>query len=244
MVLNRLPFDELHNDEFVQAFDQGCSLVATSNPNSNPAIEARRVIASNYSPLLKVLFSKDPASEKTAMIVKADHRRDGYVTGIKSLAFGNTKFDEDMTIVDAALVVLRLFQKHGDINKHSINEETAIINQIILETETDTVLMAAITKLNLSPWFVALKKINNTVNNLYLLRIQEQGNQPQDNPAEKRKEAQRAYQHLMDGIDSAANLDDTDSYATLINHLNELAAKYETTVAARKTKNAAPTKPN
>ena len=243
--LNRIPFKELRNDEIILAINQGCGIVLSDDPHTSTVIETRRAAAAAYPSILSVLFAKDPASEKTAQIIAEDHRRDSLVTGIKSIAFGNTKLYIDLSVVNAGHLVFRAFQKHGDINVKSYNEETSIIKQIIQEVNDNVELKAATIKLNLGIWFTELNKSNNAFYDLYILRIKEQGGEPQDNPADKRREAIQAYQFLMDGIAAAANLDDTGSYNTLINNLNQLAAKYETTLAARKTNNAkTPNTPN
>ena len=124
------------------------------------------------------LFQQEQSSGITQELIDLDDRRDKAFIGIKATLEAN-QYYFDETVKDAAASLLYNMNNYGtNIPRMNYQAETAVIDSMLSEWETETVLIAAITTLRLGDWIAELKTANQVFNDRYLARISESAANP------------------------------------------------------------------
>ncbi|OED35689.1 hypothetical protein AB832_06225 [Flavobacteriaceae bacterium (ex Bugula neritina AB1)] len=178
-------------------------------------------------------FQQAQGSAITQEIIALDERRDRAIIGFRSVIDGYTyHFQNNMATAAKALITN--ISSHGDsIPRMSYQEETAILNSIVKDMETEGELSQAITTLNLGSWLAELKTANQNFTSKYLERVGEAAaNQSADIP-QLRGNATEAYRTLITHIQAHQTLSGTAAYTTIINQVDVLAGQYNQVVDNR-----------
>lgn len=171
-------------------------------------------------------FLQSLGSALTQEIILLDERRDKAFIGIKTLLSGYT-YHYDTTQQDHAKNILLSIDIYGkDITRKSYQEETAIINSLINDLETQPELIAAINAINISDWVNELKTSNQAFGSKYIERVGETAANPITNITELRATTSTAYRTLISHIQAHDVLGNNPSYATLLEEIDVLTKQY------------------
>ncbi|OED39852.1 hypothetical protein AB832_03820 [Flavobacteriaceae bacterium (ex Bugula neritina AB1)] len=178
-------------------------------------------------------FQQSQGSTLTQEIINLDERRDRAIVGLRSTTDGYT-YHHDAATASAATALNTNIASHGArIQQLSYQEETATLDSIIADWETDSELTAAVTTLNLSGWLAELKAANAAFTTKYLERVEETAANPSENIPQLRNDATVAYRALTEHIGAHATLGTADGYNTLQDQISVLAGQYNQVVDNR-----------
>ncbi|AZJ33447.1 DUF6261 family protein [Tenacibaculum mesophilum] len=186
------------------------------------------------------LYQQVQGSTLTQEIITLDTRRDKAISGIKMILNGyENHFNE--AIVSAAKALLATINAHGtNIIRKSYQEQTAILDSICKDFETEPELIQAISLLDIATWVAELKNANTEFSTKYIERVGETAASPENNIEELRTEATLAYRKLVLHIEAHTTLSDNEAYPTLLNEIDVLAKQYNLVVDNR-SKSSTPT---
>ncbi len=180
---------------------------------------------------IEAIFKQSQGSELTKEIIALDERRDRAIVGLRGVT-DSYKYHYNGTVAQAATALNDNILTHGDtIQRLSYQEETAVLNSIIKDWETE--LKEAVMELGLSKWLAELKQSNTLFSAKYLERVGETASNPTINITELRIKATDAYRILVKHIEAYATLGGSDVYATLLNQIDILAGQYNQLVDNR-----------
>lgn len=178
-------------------------------------------------------FKQSQGSGLTQEVIALDERRDRAIVGLRGVT-DSYKYHFDTAIADAAGILNNIIVSHGDnIQRLSYQEETAVINSIVKDMETEEEATAAIAALNLDTWLTELKESNSTFSAKYLDRVGEAALNPSADIPELRVQATEAYRTLVTHIQAHATLSGTAAYTTILNQIDILAGQYNQVVDNR-----------
>jgi len=176
-------------------------------------------------------YQKD--SPITLELERLDMLRDEALVGIKLVADGYAHYFEPNEKA-AANTLITCFNKYGSaIIKLSYNAESAVVDKLVTDFETDATVAAALATLKITSWVGHLKASNNSFKAKYLERTTQYASQPQQSALELKPAAIAAYDKLLKNIDSRNTLDETGKYTVLIQKINALTEQYNNTVLRR-----------
>ncbi|WP_321516473.1 DUF6261 family protein [Marinifilum fragile] len=193
----------------------------------------------SFSSLLSdmtALYMPDRGSEITKLLEEDDARRDKAINGIQAVVEGFCNhFDNEYVM--AATVLLNSLNKYGSrISKQNYQGETAILDSILQEWKSESVLINALSKLSLTAWADELEAANAKFNTDYLDRVKEDAEQSDVKIIDIRNQMIESYRVLTTRIEAFATISDDETYATIINQVNSVIPKYNAVVDARKPK--------
>lgn len=187
---------------------------------------------------IDAVFKQSQGSGLTKDIIALDARRDSAIVGIRSIVEGYTYHFEEGTAIAANLLKDNLSTYGSNIQRLSYQEQTAVMNSIVKDWETNGELQAAVTALNLTNWLTELKAANVNFSAKYLERVGEEAVNPSANITGLREQTTVAYRQLMDHIMAHATLlGQSSTHQNIINHIDVLAGKYNQVVDNRSVTN-------
>ncbi len=179
------------------------------------------------------IFKQERGTAITQTLEAADVRRDRALVGLRYVLLGLT-YHSDEVVMGKAKALLEIIERQGPgVARLNYQAETAVINKIITDLETDAELVTYITELNIQYWTTELKTANTEFSNLYIKRTVEYGARfGQDRLPELREEAIVAYRDFIKFLTALATLNE-EVYAVLLAQLNALIKQYNTLVLER-----------
>ncbi len=196
-------------------------------------LTAQKVTLDSIVHKIDAAFKQSQGSELTQEVVALDERRDRAIVGLRGV-IDSYRYHFDSTITDAASILNNIIAAHGDnIQRLSYQEETAIINSIVKDMETEAEAIAAVATLHLGSWLAELKESNITFSAKYLDRVGEAALHPSSDIPKLRVQATEAYRTLVNHILAHATLGNTEAYTILLNQIDILAGQYNQVVNNR-----------
>lgn len=189
-------------------------------------------------------FNQSQGSTLTQEIIALDERRDRAIIGLRTVLEGyNSHYDA--AIATAAVALFSNINAHGSsIYRLSYQEETAVLNSIITDWETETELSEAVSSLGLTGWLNELKSANTLFAAKYLERVEETAANPAASIIALRSDTTIAYRDLIAHITAHQTLESDAAYNVLSNQISVLASQYNQVVDNRSGEgNDAPTSP-
>ena len=142
------------NGEYLQYMKDVLQLVNDAN------LDTLTVQVGALSPIvdnIDAAFQQSQGSTLTQEIINLDERRDRAIVGLRSTTDGYT-YHHDTAKATAATALNANIASHGNtIQRLSYQEETAVLDSIIADWETDSELTAAVATLDLGDWVSRVK---------------------------------------------------------------------------------------
>ena len=127
---------------------------------------------------LDAAFQLDQRNEFTQVLLDLDTKRGNVYRGIKSILEGNT-LHFSLTKQEAAKRLLFNLTSYGkDVIRMNYQAETAILDSMLADWNTDLTLQEAVVTLQLSEWVTELQRINIVFNERYLASVSETSANP------------------------------------------------------------------
>ncbi|WP_417800115.1 DUF6261 family protein [Tenacibaculum sp.] len=230
--MNNPYLNQYRNGEYLQYMKDILQLVnlqdidalALTNPTNELTTLVNRIDS---------LYQQVQGNSLTQEIIALDTRRDKAITGIKTLVSAYVNHFNEAT-VNAANALLTTINTYGtDIARKSYQEQTAILDSIRKDFETESELIQAISLLKITPWLTELKDANTEFSTKYIEHIGEPATTPENNIEELRIETTLAYRKLVLHIEAHATLSGNKRYPALINEINLLTKQYNLAVNTR-----------
>lgn len=230
--MNTPYLNRYRNGEYLQYMTDVINLVNKQDPTTlqldTPLDELKPIVDK-----IDQIFKLSQGSGLTQQLISLDDQRDGAIVGLRSITNGFT-YHYDTTKSSAARALLSNMTSHGDnIQRLSYQEETAVINSIIKDWQTDQELIAAVTELSIEDWVAQLKQVNQDFSAKYLDRVDQAAANPAIEIPNLRTQATEAYRKLVTHIQAHATLSATKAYTSLVNQVDVLAGQYNQVVENR-----------
>ncbi len=174
-------------------------------------------------------------SSLTVKISDADHYRDKLNSGLSDTVKGALNHFNP-AIKDAARRVQILLDRYGKINRKSYDEETAAINSLINDLNTDY--SADVATLGIGEWIAELQSANNAFVALMQERYSEETEKPEYNMKIARTDTDAAYSTITERIDALMIVNGEGIYAGFVKDLNQRIEKFNKILAQREGRNA------
>lgn len=175
---------------------------------------------------LEAVFQQEQWNGITQEIIALDVKRGNALKGIKHLLEGFT-YHSDNALKNAAKLLLHNFNNYGkNIPRMNYQMETAVIDSMLVDWETETNLNAAANMLPLAAWITELKMTNTAFNDRYLARVTEVAANPSVSFYSLRAECTTKYRALVSHLKAYATLRTNDTYQQIINEIYVLAKEY------------------
>lgn len=228
--MNTPYLNRYRNAEFLQYMKDSLQLV--NDANLNP-LTTQITVLTPVVTSIDAAFQQSQGSALTQDIIVLDERRDKTIVGLRSVTEGYT-YHYDAAVASAATALNANIAAHGsNIQRLSYQEETAVLDSIITDWETDTELTAAVNLLNLGDWLAELKTANTAFTTKYLERVEETAASSVESIPQLRDTATTAYRELTDTINAHAVLNTAPDYVSLQDQLSVLAGQYNQVVDNR-----------
>lgn len=244
-MIQDIPYSIFTNGEFIGLFTNIEKVCNDSDPITlkidAPLVEVKTAVTANNT-----LYVRQQKSTETPTVSSRDVLRDRYITGIRKVVNGYT-YHYDENVVKAALIIEACIDKYGsNIAKQSLVTETATLDKLAVDFETDDKVKAALALLNLTSWGGVLKQANVDFNDSYLVRNEEYAERPEGDMLELRKVVEAKFDILKRHIEFYALTTPSAAYNSLISKINSLIDQYVITAKRRRSGggNATPTNAN
>jgi hypothetical protein len=224
--------DRYRNSEFLQYMKDVLEIVNDKNVDTLQLTTQRDALAV-LSNQMDSLFQQEQSSGITQELIDLDTRRDRAFMGIKANleAFA---YHYDESLQAAARSLLFNLNNYGtNIPRMNYQAETAVIDSMLSDWETETDLVAAIATTQLTDWIAELKAANEVFNNRYIARVYEESATPGLSFTAMREEAVNSYKVLVAHIEAHATLGSNVTHQELVNQIGTLAKQYNLTVNLR-----------
>lgn len=220
------------NSEFLQYMKDVLELV-NANDVDTLQITTQRDTFATIITQMDNLFKQEQGSGITQELIVLDNRRDRAFMGIKAtLEALHYHYDKQQQL--AARSLLFNLNNYGtNIPRMNYQAETAIIDSMVADWETETDLSAALTVVKINNWVAELKAANNAFNERYLARISESAANPATSFTAVREVATNAYKTLVAHITAHATLGSNPLHKELTNEFSTLAKQYNQTINVR-----------
>ncbi|MBQ4820020.1 DUF6261 family protein [Aquimarina sp. MMG016] len=230
--MNTPYLNRYRNGEYLQYMTDFSELLNKQDLDALQLTETKAILDPLVSKI-DAAFKQSQGSGLTQEVIALDERRDRAIVGLRGIT-DSFKYHFDKSISDAADVLNNIIVSHGDnIQRLSYQEETAVINSIVKDMETEAEATAAVTTLNLDTWLTELKESNADFSTKYLDRVDEAALNPSANIPALRVEATEAYRTLVTHIQAHATLSGAEAYTTILNQVDVLAGQYNQVVDNR-----------
>lgn len=166
----------------------------------------------------------------TADISEADDWRDSLGTGLIYTVRGTT-YHFAPARREAAKRVLVVVENYGNINRKSYDEQTAAINSMVKDLQTDYA--DDIAALGLEKWVTELAAANKAFEELMQKRYEAEAGKPQYTMKTAREEVDDAYRAITERIGALIIVNGEEAYAGFVNDLNERIERYNNAVSRR-----------
>ena len=225
-------FDRYRNSEFLQYMKDVLELVNAHDVDTLQLTTQRDTLAT-ITHQMDDLFQQDQSSRITQELIELDDRRDKAFMGIKAnLEAYNYHYDDRLQ--SAARSLLFNLNNYGtNIPRMNYQAETAVIDSMLSDWETETDLVNAISTTALTDWINELKTANEAFNDRYLARISESAANPATSFTAVREVATDAYKALTSHVEAHATLGSNTIHQELVNEFSVLAKQYNQTVGIR-----------
>ena len=224
--------DRFRNSEFLQYMKDVLELVNTNDVDALQVTTQRDALAT-LTNQMDDLFQQEQSSGITQELIDLDARRDKAFMGIKAnLEAYNYHYDDRME--SAARSLLFNLNNYGtNIPRMNYQAETAVIDSMLSDWETETNLINAVTTTGLTDWIAELKAGNEAFNARYLARVSESAANPATSFTSVREVATNAYKVLTAHVEAHATLGSNATHQELVNEFGILAKQYNQTVGLR-----------
>jgi len=194
--MNTPYLNRYRNGEYLQYMTDIINLVNKQDPTTlqlNTPLDGLKPIVDKIDQIFKL----SQGSGLTQQLISLDDQRDGAIVGLRSITNGYT-YHYNEAKSSAARALLSNMVSHGDnIQRLSYQEETAVINSIIKDWQTDQELIAAVTELSIEDWVTQLKQVNDDFSVKYLERVDQAAANPAIEIPNLRTQATEAYRKLV-----------------------------------------------
>jgi hypothetical protein len=224
---------KLRNAEYLQFSKDVLQIVLLNNP-AGLSVQAQYNAFQGITAQIESLFASEQANELTELIAALDKRRDDAITGI-SIYVESLAYHFNQAKSQAAMRLGNNLKLYGSgIARQNYMAETATIDSIIGDWNTDPELQSAIAVLDLADWKAELIAANNEFNTQYILRTQQLGAQSHDTIKAKRLESINLYYALRNMIDAYFVIGNGIApWAKACNEINALIEQYNVLLAGR-----------
>lgn len=170
---------------------------------------------------LEVSIGLDRGSDKTELIREADEIRDNCFKAIKAyLEACKLRNKEEWRI--AAELLWRIIENHGLLmHNESYSKESSLLENLIIEFDSNSKAKEAITIINLTEWFNELKNSQQSFQNLWSDRRDERINKPSSESIEARKDIKQTTAYLFQSIELNYVSSNNEAYLKLISAIND-----------------------
>ncbi len=224
--------DRFRNSEFLQYMKDVLELVNAQEVDTLQLTTQRDALAT-LTNQMDDLFQQEKSSGITQELIDLDARRDKAFMGIKAnLEAYNYHYDNGMQ--SAARSLLFNLNNYGtNIPRMNYQAETAVIDSMLSDWETETDLINAISTAGLTNWVAELKTANQAFNDRYLARVSESAANPATSFTSVREVSTNAYRELTAHVEAHATLGSNAVHQELVNEFGVLAKQYNQTVSLR-----------
>ena len=234
MKIMKVKSEKLRNEEHFQFQTEFKDLVDSFTPVTlgiEAAFAAYLPLYANEAEALDVIRKSTVTDE----IADADHLRDLIYRGLCDTVKGATKHFRPAKQEAAGRVQVAI-DHFGNINTKPYDEQTAAINTLINDLETEYA--ADVATLNIQDWITELKANNEAFEALMDERYSDDAGKTQLKMKDVRKEIDEAYATITDRIDALGIVNGTETYVPFVKELNKRVEKFNNTLAIRKGRNA------
>ena len=233
-MITSITLQRLRNAEALSFFTDLIQLLDDSQ-QARTAVQAQYTTLATLTGELSALFVPDTASGLRDDIIAADDLRDQYLTGLIRYcdAFN---YHPDPAKRQAAKTLGHSIGIYGsNIQRQSLNAESASISGILEDWAQKPELSAAAALIGTDEFVRALQAANTAFMDLYVQRTEVvAANTTDERMADKRTEAGSAWQSLRRKIDANYELNDgAEPWATLTSRINTLIDQYNALLASR-----------
>lgn len=179
------------------------------------------------------LFQEEQSSGITQELIDLDTRRDRAITGIKGLLETHQNHYDDAMQAAARSLLYNMNTFGTNIPRMNYQAETAVIDSMLADWNSEPELVAAIATLQINDWVAELTTSNGAFSNRFLARISESAANPAISFTTMRDESVKVYRNLLAHIEAHATLGTNAVHKTLVNEVSELAHHYNQTAYAR-----------
>ncbi|MBC8757219.1 hypothetical protein H2O64_21295 [Kordia sp. YSTF-M3] len=220
------------NSEFLQYMKDVLELVNRYDVATLQLTTQLNVLAS-ITHQMETVFEQDQRNEITQELLDLDTKRGNVLRGAKLILEGCT-YHSDVVIKNAAKKLLHNLHSYGtNIPRMNYQSETAVIDSMLAEWETEVTLSAALNLVPIATWISELKTVNSTFNDRYLARIKEVAENPIVSFYSLRTDGAAMYRALVSRLKAYMILGETATYQEIVNEIYELAKLYNQTVKMR-----------
>lgn len=214
----------------------------TSGDGNNPLPAKAEAFYTAFAQAVSRLedaFKIGRSSDYTRQIANEDRRRDNLFVALKSQVQMYLKFDFDEEMMSAAETVWNVIKRYQVDVEINYSEESAQLQQMIEELETDNQTKTALDKLGIGDQLLQLKTANEAVRTMMTQRNDERTAQGKAALATARKETNAAYHDLVAMLNAfALTDDDPHRFDELIMQVNELINYYRQHVVPKRNGNS------
>lgn len=230
-----IELNKLRNAEYVQILKDLFVILQDGNVTNLKIVDEFNKLL-GYANDIGVVFKTDQGSDLTPAIENEDARRDKAVIGIAKHIDSYTLHFEDKKVAAATLLAekLKIYGTASDIARLALPAETATIDNLVEDFNTQPSLVAAVKELGLAAWLNELKTANDNLALLYIQRTKQLGDENPNNIKDIRLKANDAYQNLRDMFVAQGLVAKWPAnYVTVLNRWNALLEQYNTVINNR-----------
>jgi len=185
---------------------------------------------------LELSVGMDKGSVFTILIAQDDDLRDKCFKAFKTYVEACLLRDnEDWNV--AGELLWRIINNHGlYLHVESYSKESALLDKLIVELETNAKAQTAIELIKGEEWFSEMKSARDRYKGHWDERREEQANKPNSESEQARKAIRIKSQNLFQFIDLMNISEGGETWLTLIHNINEEIVKSNTITKARITR--------
>lgn len=185
---------------------------------------------------LELSVGMDRGSAFTLLIAQDDDLRDNCFKAFKTYIEACLLRDNDDWNA-AGELLWRIINNHGlYLHVKSYSKESALLDKLIIELETNAKAQAAIELIKGGEWFLEMKSARDKYKGHWDERREEQANKPNSESEQARKDIRIKSQNLFQFIDLMNISEGGETWLTLIHNINEEIMKSNTIAKARTTR--------
>jgi hypothetical protein len=216
----------------VQFYSDVLTVCKNGNPPALNIQQQWSALDSSFA-LLNQSFKKEQASLLTGDLIAHDLRRDNAIICLRKLADSYTNH-HDAAKQKARNQLLMVIDKYGSgISRMNYHAETSVLEKLVADLQSNANNTAAVKMLGLDDTVTELKAANELFSKTYLDRVGEAASKDLTAAGTLAQECRDNYNTLVKHIEANATINPSEAYTALINKLNNLIEKFNTTVATR-----------
>jgi hypothetical protein len=223
-ITTRAHFERLRNDGHValnRLFIEEVEEVGPSELGILALYGPYKALVAEEESVLDMIFG----SRLTAKIEELDKERDHLYRGIADVVKGDLNHYDPAK--RAAAVEVELVLKHyGDVTRRPINEQTAVVYDVIRELNAPANL-PLVTLLELPAWLTALEKVNRELELAMAERFAELSKRPEQRMQVIRKEVDKQLRAILDKIEAMGRTGSPFFNPAFVKEVNALMTYYK-----------------